>query len=66
MKRNLKALLALLLVLGVVCALGFASAEGAPDGLRCDEDGIWRLYQNGEFADGYTGLYCDANTSAGG
>ena len=43
MKRNLKVLLALLLVLGVVCALGFASAEGAPDGLRCDADGIWRL-----------------------
>ena len=30
------------------------------DGLVCGDDGVWRLFLNGEFASGYTGLYGDA------
>ena len=40
---------------------GPAQAERIPDGLKYDADGIWRLYLDGAFASGYTGLYFDLN-----
>ena len=61
MKGITKKILIVAVILGLLCAVAAASAEGVPDGLRCDADGVWRLYLNGEFAGGYTGLYNDPN-----
>ena len=59
MKRNLKGLLVLALLLGILCMAAPAFADGTQEGLNYDSDGVWRLYRNGEFASGYTGLYYD-------
>ena len=58
MKRTCKILLAILLAAGLLCAFASVSAEAVPDGLYCI-DGTWQLYTGGQFAGGFTGLYCD-------
>ena len=59
MKKNLGLLTAALLLAAVlVCICAPASADGAPDGLY-PADGEWRLYQGGQFAEWYTGLWND-------
>ena len=55
--------------LGTVTIEGGKPAEGSPaasnpaaassDGLHLDSDNIWRLYLDGAFASGYTGLFND-------
>ena len=64
MIRKMRVLFALVLALAMLGSFGLASAAeraavGA-DGLYLFGD-EWQLYQNGEFAVGYTGLYEDPN-----
>ena len=60
MKRTMKAVLAVLLLIGLLGIAAAVSADTVPDGLYC-VDGIWQLYLGGGYADWYTGLYNDPN-----
>ena len=59
MKKTLKRLLSLLLMLALLSAVPAASAM-VQDGLDFI-DGVWKYFQNGEFAQGKTGFYGDEN-----